>query len=251
MKKINLIILLLFFIHTNAQQKDSSLLISYTGQFNSLFGRGEDHRPYKALLHVQGDQSLFTMKPLYSNSEQNSSTMVDLQIDSLFTVYKDLESNSLLFEFMDLDQRTKYYADTLYPMNWVITNDKKNVNGIECIKAITQFKGREYIAWYDSTTQISNGPWKLGGLPGLIYEAYDKEQHWHFIINTISKENRFDFSYHRELMKRPIKGYPAYAADVKKLFSAIEGMMAAQQTGDCLTCETKSTLKINTWEPIY
>jgi len=251
MKKFNLIILVIFFTSANAQQIDKPLLISYTVQFNSLFGRGEDFRPYKALLHIQGDQSLFTMKPLYSNSEHNNSTMVDLQIDSLFTVYKDLESNSLLFEFMDLDQRSHYYADTLYPMNWVITKDKKNVNGIECIKAITQFKGREFIAWYDSSLQISNGPWKLGGLPGLILEAYDKEQDWHVVVNLIVNEQDVDFKFYRELMNKPIKGYPAYSADVKKIFSAIEGMMSAQSIGDCLTCETKSTIKINTWEPIY
>ena len=251
MKKIHLVILVLFVVSANAQQKEESLLISYTGQFNSLFGRGEDFRPYQAWLHIQGDQSLFTIKPLHSNAAQNNMMTVDLQIDSLFTVYKDLESNSLLFEFMDLDQRSHFYADTLYPMNWVITDDKKYINGINCIKAVTVFKGREYIAWYDSSMQVPNGPWKLGGLPGLILEAYDKEQHWHFVMNLISKENGFDFSYHRGLMSKPIKGYQAYSADVKKLFSAIEGLMSAQQSGDCLTCETKSTLKINTWEPVY
>ncbi len=251
MKTINLIILVLFFSIANAQQKERPLLVSYSGQFNSLFGRGEDFRPYKALLHIQGDQSLFTMKPLHLNKEQNNTMAVDLLIDSLFTVYKDLESNSLLFEFMDLDQRSRYYADTLYPMSWVITSDRKNINGFECIKAITQYKGREYIAWYDSSLQIPNGPWKLGGLPGLIIEAYDKEQQWHVVADLISNEVGYDFNFYRSLMNKPIKNYPSYSTDVKKIFSAIEGMMSAQAIGDCLTCETKSTLKFNTWEPIY
>jgi GLPGLI family protein len=251
MKTINLITLILFFSVANAQQMEKSLKISYTGQFNSLFGRGEDFRPYKAVLHIQGDQSLFTMKPLHLNKEQNNTMAVDLLIDSLFTVYKDLESNSLLFEFMDLDQRSRYYADTLYPMNWDITSDRKNINGIECIKAITQYKGREYVAWYDPLSQIPNGPWKLGGLPGLIIEAYDKEQQWHVVVDLISNEEGFDFNFYRSLMNKPIKGYTSYVADVKKIFSAIEGMMSAQAIGDCLTCETKSTLKFNTWEPIY
>lgn len=251
MKKNILVVLLLFVLAVNAQQKENSLLVSYTGQFNSLFGRGEDFRPYQAWLHIQGDQSLFTMKQLHSNLEQNNMMMVDLQIDSLFTVYKDIESNSLLFEFLDLDHRSHYYADTLYPMTWVITDDKKNINGVRCIKAVTEFKGREYIAWYDSSVRVSNGPWKLGGLPGLIMEAYDKEEQWHVVVNMISEEKDFDFSYHRGLMNKPIKGYAAYSANMKKLVGAIEGMMSAQQTGDCLSCETKSTLKINTWEPIY
>jgi len=251
MKQINFFILVLFISTANAQQKDESLLISYTGQFNSLFGRGEELRTYQAWLHIKGDQSLFTMKPLHSNAEQNNMITVDLPIDSLFTVYKDMESNSLLFEFMDLDQRSHFYADTLYPMNWVITNEKKSINGVDCIKAVTLFKGREYIAWYDSLVQIPNGPWKLGGLPGLILEAYDKEENWHVTANNISNQSDIDFSFHRSLMNKPMKGYAAYSADVKKIFSAIEGMMSTQQTGDCLTCETKSNLKINTWEPIY
>ena len=251
MKKLHFIIFFLIMTTVNAQQKQDSYLITYTGQFNSLFNRGEDFRPYQAWLYIQGDQSLFTMKPLHQNSEQNNMMSIDLILDSMFTVYKDLESNSLLFEFMDLSQRSYYYADTLYPMQWNITHERKKINGAICIKAITEFKGREYISWYDSSIQVSNGPWKLGGLPGLILEAYDAEKQWHLVANVISNDAHFNFKYYKGLMNKPIQGYGGYSAHMKKLFNSIEGLMSAQQSDDCLTCETKSQLKINTWEPIY
>ena len=98
MKKLHFIVFFLIMTNVNAQQKQDSYLITYTGQFNSLFNRGEDFRPYQAWLYIQGDQSLFTMKPLHQNSEQNNMMSIDLILDSMFTVYKDVESNSLLLE---------------------------------------------------------------------------------------------------------------------------------------------------------
>lgn len=251
MKKINLIIMVLFISTASAQEKDDCYLISYSGKFNSLFGRGESFRSYQGSLFIQGDQSIFTMKPLSFDIGQKDPMSIDLQIDSLFTVYKDVESNSLLFEFMDLDQRSHFFADTLHPMNWLITDQQKMINGSNCIMATASFKGRDYIAWYDPTVELSNGPWKLGGLPGLIMEAYDINDEWHLIANKISIGSCFDFSYHKSLLSKPIKGYEGYGILVKKILNSIEGMMSAQGSADCLTCETRSKLKVNTWEPIY
>ena len=56
---------------------------------------------------------------------------------------------------------------------WKIKMETKNIKGLICQKAICEFKGRKYEAWFCFDLAYNNGPWKLGELPGLIVEARD------------------------------------------------------------------------------
>lgn len=54
---------------------------------------------------------------------------------------------------------------------WTIYEDStKNVLGLSCHMAKTHFRGRDWTVWYSEDIPLSLGPWKLGGLPGLILE---------------------------------------------------------------------------------
>ena len=46
--------------------------------------------------------------------------------------------------------------------------------------ATSDFRGRHWTAWFATDIPVSDGPWKLGGLPGLILEAYDKGHQYTF-----------------------------------------------------------------------
>ena len=60
-----------------------------------------------------------------------------------------------------------------YTIDWKITNDTMSFSGIHCQKATSQFKGRNWNAWFATELPFQSGPWKLHGLPGLIIDAYD------------------------------------------------------------------------------
>lgn len=49
-----------------------------------------------------------------------------------------------------------------------------------CVKATAKFRGRTYEAWFASDIPIFNGPWKFGGLPGLILSLTDSKNEYHF-----------------------------------------------------------------------
>lgn len=68
---------------------------------------------------------------------------------------------------------TKYVVVEDPPtMNWEIDEDTvQTILGYECHKAMTKFRGREWIVWYAEGIPMSLGPWKLNGLPGLILQA--------------------------------------------------------------------------------
>ena len=53
--------------------------------------------------------------------------------------------------------------------------------------AVSDFRGRTWIAWFASEIPISDGPWKFNGLPGLIMEVYDAKKHFHFSLVGIEQ----------------------------------------------------------------
>lgn len=63
------------------------------------------------------------------------------------------------------------YEDTLYAQNWVIQDSSKLILGHECQKAVCHYCGHCWTAWFAMDIPITDGPWKLCGLPGLIMEA--------------------------------------------------------------------------------
>ena len=237
-----------FSVHS--QENDKTYVVRYHGNFNSLFERSNNSREITATLFIQGDQSLFTMKENGGEIIEPSNISINLSPDSLFTVYKDIESNSLVFDFMDLNQRPLYFADTLYPMHWDIKDVEKSIHGVLCKQATTSFKGRNYTAWFAPTLPISNGPWKLGGLPGLILEAYDDEMQWKLTFDSMELSKPMNFTRYNRIISSGIKGYDAFTDYLKKMHARLQHAFSAQSTGDCLTCDTKSVVKLYSWEKI-
>ena len=68
------------------------------------------------------------------------------------------------------------YVDSLHAQTWTMGDSTRQVLGYTCQQATADFRGRRWTAWFAMDIPVSDGPWKLGGLPGLILEAYDEGQ---------------------------------------------------------------------------
>lgn len=79
------------------------------------------------------------------------------------------------------------YTEPLPKQVWLICAEKKNIQGYPCQKATTTYLGRTYIAWFTPEIPIPSGPWKFGGLPGLILNISDNRRHYAFECIGIKK----------------------------------------------------------------
>lgn len=65
------------------------------------------------------------------------------------------------------------YTEGYPSMSWSLSTDTTTICGYLCQKATCHWRGRNYIAWFAPQLPIKLGPWKFGGLPGLIMKIYD------------------------------------------------------------------------------
>lgn len=109
-----------------------------------------------------------------------------LKVREIWTsiVLKNKLTDSLVIQDKDRYQ----YEEKIPVFKWTMSGEKKTILGYECKKAKTQYRGREYAAWYTDKIPVSNGPYVFGGLPGLILEIEDNKSHFHFEAIAINQK---------------------------------------------------------------
>jgi len=91
------------------------------------------------------------------------------------------------------------YEETTPVQAWIIESDTLTIAGYLCQKANCTFRGRSYTAWFTMDIPIPNGPWKFGGLPGLILKVYDKDKLYTFeCVKIEHHKNRLPIMLHKE-----------------------------------------------------
>ena len=70
---------------------------------------------------------------------------------------------------------------------WTLTDDTITVSGFLCQKATATFRGVEWHVCYTDEVPSSAGPWRLGGLPGLIVRA-ESDAHT-FCLSELRQES--------------------------------------------------------------
>lgn len=102
----------------------------------------------------------------------------------------------------DIFLKHYYYDEALTLPKWhILENDKKEIAGYLCQKAITNYLGREWIVYFTPEIPYNYGPWKLWGLPGLIIKANDKDELFLFYIvgfEHLSETKKIIYTYNND-----------------------------------------------------
>ena len=89
-----------------------------------------------------------------------------------------------------------YFEEETPQQAWKIQDSTKQILNYTCQLAVTHFRGRVWYAWFTSDIPIDNGPWKLCGLPGLIVEAYDSQNYYHYTLTSIHTKNLLPITFY-------------------------------------------------------
>jgi len=182
MKKhlLPLILLFLSFSGSLQAQENNTIKAVITYAFSHLRDTTKGAEPYRENM----DLFLSPSSSWYKSADKDSiyALMVSNFAASGHKVisYIPFIEEELFLDFPDhtLLIKDKFWDDYLiedeWPaINWQISNETLSISGLNCQKAIGEWRGRTYTAWFSSDLPYQAGPWKLNGLPGLIIEAYD------------------------------------------------------------------------------
>ena len=107
----------------------------------------------------------------------------------MYVIIKSRRSGKLSYqETVMID--TYGYEEDMGKLAWEIQSESKILEGYTCQKATTRYGGRDYEAWFSPDIPIQSGPYKFGGLPGLIVQLYDTQEHYTFELSALRKKER-------------------------------------------------------------
>lgn len=89
----------------------------------------------------------------------------------------------------ELDSENLYYTENLPLFDWQIGTGTATVCGYECIGATCHWRGRDFTAWFTPDIPVEYGPWKFGGLPGLIMKVADNDRIYTFEAVAVETGN--------------------------------------------------------------
>lgn len=134
--------------------------------------------------------------------------------DGSYYLFKSMGQNTM--KYYDVNGMEKYYCEEDIPViDWTLADNSKVILGYECQMATCDFHGRKWTAWFTTDVPLMNGPWKFGGLPGLILEANDASGLYSFVATGIQPSSR------------PI--VPIYSADSYEKISRTDFLKAKRQ----------------------
>ena len=108
----------------------------------------------------------------------NREQMEGLRSNINYSVEKDKKSQKTIFK--DRIGRDVYSYEEDRPLNWKISSETTKIGDYKVQKAETDFGGRKWTAWFTTDLPYQDGPYKFGGLPGLIVKAEDDKGDYSF-----------------------------------------------------------------------
>ncbi len=202
MRKVTVLLILMVFGFTNAQEKVSANRFFYELTF----------KPKKDSARLDKVMTVLDITPTksyykdFTMSAQDSIMKVKVEEMRKTGIYKDISKSVVMPKFSHRifkDNTTKEitYIETItsgftpldlayqqkITFDWKILPEVETIGEYKAQKATTSFGGREWTAWFSSDIPLQDGPYKFHGLPGLIVKVEDKNKEYSWVLKGNEK----------------------------------------------------------------
>ena len=254
-------ILLFLFTFSNAQNKSGLIIYDIKYPNENVKAKSVESRLFfndTLSIGISYSTKFYSQKNVGINQEPEGLGVTFKYGDEVGEViYRNFNTEKITLRFPKsaaLDQFT--VEDTWIKINWLIKEETLKIGRFVCKKAIGDFRGRRYIAWFTEEIPLPYGPFKLHGLPGLILEAVDTEKMFSVRMKHIEYPTSQEFEVKEPVEKerKTLEEY-VYAQDhiedifLEKLNSkAPRGISFSKKTDKKNTNRTYKVEKIYEWE---
>ena len=184
---------------------------------------------------------------IQSGEAKGNRLIVNDKSKKAIPVYKNLEMKTVVFEMSTpfTPKNITIFSDSLHPIEWQITNEERVIDSLNCIAATCLFRGRNYKAWFAPEIPLNQGPWKFGGLPGLIVLLTDSESLYEWRLTSLTRAAV-------EIPPAPVPQdtYQAFARlfreGADKAIEAAKARMGIDP--NCIDCGKNASVKVETLE---
>nr|MBS0037448.1 GLPGLI family protein [Saprospiraceae bacterium] len=166
-------------------------------------------------------------------------------LSTIMPLYKNKKEGYIIrtvtnpWEFFTNPQMIQILEDYL-EFEWKISGEQKLIDDLQCIKATTEFRCRDFTAWFAPEISVPSGPFFFHGLPGLIVRLEFEQSELYFELREfgsldqpelnleilgIDPDNRWDLATHCDLQEE----FDRY----------VQILHARAGDPDCKNCPTK------------
>ncbi|AZA91812.1 GLPGLI family protein [Chryseobacterium nakagawai] len=188
MKKLSIIALALFIQQVSAQANRFVYQVTMKPDAENK----ADIKTENAYLDISQDKSVFysenrikrdsIMQKAFQGGggrgSINRDQMEGLRSNINYSVEKDKANQKTYFK--DRIGRDIYSYEEDRPLNWKISSETRKIGEYKVQKAEADFAGRKWTAWFTTDLPYQDGPYKFGGLPGLIVKVEDDKGDYSF-----------------------------------------------------------------------
>ncbi|KAA2215437.1 GLPGLI family protein [Chryseobacterium sediminis] len=174
MKKILILLILMLWMHINAQTHRFIYELQYRFEPN-----GTNYDKEEMVLDINPDEVKFY------ESEFLASDSLNILHGGISSQHTSQSGQSIIRKrnsnknknFVQIMMMPYYYVfETEDNIQWKIEADTKKINNYNLQKATAVFGGRNWTAWFTPDINIPEGPYKFRGLPGLVLYVEDDKK---------------------------------------------------------------------------
>ncbi|MCU4176396.1 GLPGLI family protein [Carboxylicivirga sp. N1Y90] len=209
---------------TDVAIKQATVMNLYIGNGISKYEHSSNFRKDSLLkVHSKEDPTTAALKILPSLMNNRS---------NFFTKYQVIKTKTNKVVLKEQIEKTFYQVEMDTALSWQLIDRDTTILGLNCKMARTDYKGRNYKAYYTTDIPIGDGPYIFKGLPGLIISITDAHKEHTFELITFLPNSYKRPIYDYNIVYKSITSQQYIKAKEVSLNSQIEKYTSSSMTQD-------------------